>query len=143
MEKDSFGYRCHYCAVNIPISPTSGTISLRQVDEKKTILTWLPPFAQKGTPYHRLSIFALQQDEGSILNISKMRKKEVRNGFNLRRFMSVYNVKPIGVTLFRTIWDEGTAEVMRKAGVEGADVEFRRMKSESLPYKKKDTERYR
>ena len=144
VEKDRFDYRCHFLATNIPVSPTITSLPFRYLSpETQVVLPWLPPHAQKGSPYHRLSIFVLQQPEGKTLDIEAMRAKEKRHGFNLRSFNDRYLMKPIGVHLFRTIWDEGTAGVMARAGLEGADAELKRKKPESLPYKKKDGARYR
>ena len=67
----------------------------------------------------------------------------VRENFNLRAFADRFNLTPIGADLFRTKWDEGTQGVMRRAGVVGWDVEFRRKRVEPLPYKRKGGERYR
>lgn len=144
LETDGFGYRCHFLAVNIPISPSSTSLPLSRLShESQVILPWLPPFAQKGSPYHRYSVFVLQQPEGRSLDIAAVRERVERDGFNLRSFNDRYTVKPIGVHLFRCIWDEGTAGMMRRAGIEGADIEFQRKKPEKLPYKKKDGARYR
>lgn len=139
---DGFEYRCHFLAVNIPVSPTSTyPIRLSRLDEQ-TALTWLPPFAQKGAPYHRLSVFILQQPHGEKLDLEAI-KKVKRDGFNLRSFKDRHALTPVGVNMFRSQWDEGTDGVMERAGVEGADVEFKRKKPEKLPYKKKDGARYR
>ncbi|MCJ1379992.1 hypothetical protein MMC17_003095 [Xylographa soralifera] len=144
VEKDAFDYRCHFLATNISLSPTTTSLPFSALSkESQVVLPWLPPHAQKGSPYHRLSIFVLQQPEGKALDVEAMRKREEREGFNLRSFNDRHLVKPIGVHLFRTVWDEGTEGVMRRAGLEGANVELRRKKPEALPYKKKDGERYR
>ena len=144
VEKDRFDYRCHFLATNITLSPTITSIPFRHLSpSSQIVLPWLPPHAQKGSPYHRLSIFVLQQPEGKSLDVEALRAKEQRHGFNLRSFNDRHAVKPIGVHLFRTIWDDGTAGVMTRAGLEGTDVELRRKKPESLPYKKKDGARYR
>ncbi|MCJ1474858.1 hypothetical protein MMC13_003518 [Lambiella insularis] len=144
VEKDSFDYRCHFLATNIPISPTITLLPLAKISqETQVVLPWLPPHAQKGSPYHRLSIFILQQPEGKPLDVAAMRARYKRDGFNLRSFNDRHLVKPIGVNLFRTIWDEGTEGVMQRAGLAGANIELRRKKSEALPYKKKDGARYR
>ena len=143
LETDSFEYRCHFLAVNVPVSPTSTSVPLVKLDkEKQIVLPWVPPTAQKGSPYHRISIFVLQQEEGKVLDGAKIGKVMKRSGFNLRSFNDRYRVHPVGVSLFRIKWDEGMAGVMKRAGVEGADVELK-MKREKLPYKKKDTARYR
>ena len=143
IEKDRFDYRCHFLATNIPISPTITSLPFSQLSADQIVLPWLPPHAQKGSPYHRMSIFSLQQPEGKRMDVEALRTREQRHGFNLRSFNDRYLVKPIGVHLFRSIWDEGTAGVMQRAGLEGADIELRRKKPESLPYKKKDGARYR
>ncbi|MCJ1283989.1 hypothetical protein MMC26_003320 [Xylographa opegraphella] len=144
VEKDSFDYRCHFLATNIPLSPSTTSLPFSVLSkESQVVLPWLPPHAQKGSPYHRLSIFVLQQPEGKIFDVEAMRTKEERDGFILRSFNDRYMVKPIGVHLFRTIWDEGTDGVMKRAGLEGANIELRRKKPEALPYKKKDGARYR
>ena len=150
--KDSFGSRCHFLAVNIPISPTTTSIPLVKLDEKEQIVhPWLPPFAQKGAPYHRLGVFVVQQNateggQDARLQPETLRKIKSyqRDGFTMRRFLSDQTLlKPIGTHLFRSQWDEGTDEVVQRAGIEGANVEYVRKKPEKLPYKKKDGERYR
>lgn len=135
---DGFRTRCHFLAVNIPVSPTSTSFPLSRLGAH-TALTWLPPFAQKGAPYHRLSIFVLQQSPGMALDVEATK----RDGFNLRAFKDRHALTPVGVNLFRSRWDEGTDGVMERGGMEGADVEFQRKKPEKLPYKKKDGARYR
>lgn len=144
LETDGFDYRCHFLAANIPISPSSTSLPLWKLSrESQVVLPWLPPYAQKGSPYHRYSVFVLQQPEGESLDVAALRERVQRDGFNLRSFNDRYAVKPIGAYLFRCIWDEGTAGVMMKAGIEGAEVEFRRKKPEKMPYRKKDGARYR
>lgn len=151
-EKDSFGSRCHFLAVNIPISPTSTSIHLSKLSEAdQIVIPWLPPYAQKGAPYHRLAVFIVQQtgDEAlqdTRLNVETMNKGRIykRDSFTMRRFLANQKgLKPIGVHLFRSKWDEGTDGVMTRAGIEGINVEYTRKKPEKLPYKKKDGARYR
>lgn len=139
---DAFEYRCHFLAVNVPVSPTSTSVPLSRLGAQ-TALPWLPPFAQKGAPYHRLAVFVLQQADGAALDLEAVKTKVQRDRFNLRSFNDRYSLLPVGVNMFRSQWDEGTKGVMTRAGVEGADIEFQRKKPEKLPYKKKDGERYR
>ena len=144
LKKDAFDYRCHFLATNIPLSPSTTSIPFSSLSEKsQVVFPWLPPHAQKGSPYHRLSIFVLQQSEGKALDIETMREKENRKGFNLRSFNHRHLVTSIGVHLFRNKWDEGTDGVMRRAALDRANIELRRKKPEALPYKKKDGARYR
>lgn len=139
INSDSFTSRCHYLAANIPISPTETSIPLSKVskDSSQLILPWLPPHAQKGSPDHRLSIFVLQQGPEQVLEIEALKKAIKRDGFSLRSFKDKYGLDPIGVNVFRSTWDEGTAGVMERAGLEGADVEFKRKRIAPLKPKQR------
>lgn len=144
LETDGFDYRCHFLAANVPISPTNTFINLEKLStESQVLLPWLPPFAQKGSPYHRLSVFVLEQKDQKLLDIAAAGKKVQRDDFRLRGFETRHQLKPIGAHLFRSQWDEGTVDVMNKAGVEGADVEFRRRRIEPLPYKRRNPSSFR
>ncbi|KAF2486243.1 ribosomal protein YmL35 [Neohortaea acidophila] len=161
--KDGFGYRCHFLASNISISPTQTRVDLASLDpESQVILPWLPAFAQKGLDYQRMGVFVLQQGSISeeetststteeqsspanlpvqeILSAARYSKRE---NFVLRSFVDKYSLHPVGVDLFRTQWDEGTAGVMRRAGIPGWDVEFKRKRIYPLPYRRLKEERYR
>jgi large subunit ribosomal protein L35 len=139
---DSFDYRCHGIFANIEISPSHGRVELSQQKDSE-ILSWLPPFAQIGAPYHRLSVFVLQQPDTKILDVAALKETTERDGFKLRSFADRHSLKPVGVTMFRTQWDEGMELVMNKHGIPGADMAWKRKPSEKLPYKKKDSKRYR
>ena len=142
---DGFDYRCHFLAVNVPVSPTKSSLPLAKLTNQPSqlILPWLPPFAQKGSPYHRLAVFLLQHQDGQEMDAEAIRKKVKRDAFNLRSFNDKFKVSPIGVALFRTVWDENTPGVMQRAGIEGANVELVRKDPDRLPYKHKDGMRYR
>ena len=144
LKSDSFSSRCHFLAVNVPISPTSTSVPLAKLKKDEHVIhPWLPAFAQKGSPYHRLAAFVLQQDGPEPLNLARFRKI-MRDGWTLKQLMSQHpKLRPIGVNLFRTLWDEGTDGVMKRAGAQGLDVELVRKKPEKNVYKKKDGARYR
>ncbi|KAK5136924.1 hypothetical protein LTR08_001431 [Meristemomyces frigidus] len=154
VEKDGFGYRCHFLASNIEITPTSTKVLLHKLQsETQVVLPWLPAYGQMGAPYQRMSVFILEQpktEDGAgfqRLDAAKTRAEEPRysrrEGFNLLSFVDRFALKPVGVDLFRTKWDEGTAGVMQRAGIQGWDVEFKRKRVEPLPYKRLATVRYR
>lgn len=133
LENDSFYHRCHYFAVNIPISPTSTSVPFSQLSkDTQVVLPWLPPHAQKGSPYHRLAVIVLQHPPEKILDVSALREIVQRDRFNLRSYQQRNSLKPIGAFLFRTQWDEGTAGVMARTGLPGADIEFKRKRVEPL-----------
>jgi large subunit ribosomal protein L35 len=136
-ESDNFTSRCHYLATNVPLSPVINSIPLSKISTESVVLPWLPPFAQNGSPYHRYSVFVLQQKPGETLNAAQLKEQVQREGFLLRSFRNKYNVEPIGMSIFRSEWDEGTAGVMERAGIEGADIEFKRKKVVALKPKQK------
>ena len=149
-ERDAFTSRCHFLAVNIPVSPTSTSVPFSKLSkESHIVLPWLPPYAQKGAPYHRLGVFVLQQPgegpEAMKMDVAGLQESMARkrDRFRVRGFAQNHALHPIGVHLFRSKWDEGTDAVVTRAGIEGFNIEYARKKPEKLPYKKKDGERYR
>lgn len=143
VEKDSFDYRCHFLACNIAVSPTTTSIPFRLLSNDKIVLPWLAPWTQRGAPYQRLPIFVFEQDDGQTLDVQALQGTSSRENFIMRSFADRHRLRPIGVNMFRSHWDEGTAEVMQRAGVPGHDVEFKRKKIQPLPYKKLPGYRYR
>ncbi|KAI9667216.1 MAG: hypothetical protein M1821_000029 [Bathelium mastoideum] len=143
--RDGFMHRCHYLASNIKIAPTSPVVKLGDLDRESQVLQpWMPPFAQKGSPYHRLCVLVFQQPGSDPLDMDVARSKAAqRDDFHLKGFATRLRLTPIGAGLFRAQWDDGTASVMQKAGVEGAEIEWRRERIEPLPYKRKDGSRFR
>lgn len=136
LEKDGYDYRCHFLASNISISPTSIVADLSKLSAStQTLFPWLAPFSQKGIPYQRFATFIFQQKDNLEIDTETARSRIQRHGFNMRSFADRHLLKPIGVHLFRSTWDEGTAGVMKRAGFgEGANVEFKRKKVEPLKY---------
>ncbi|CAK7220030.1 mitochondrial 54S ribosomal protein YmL35 [Sporothrix bragantina] len=55
-----------------------------------------------------------------------------RDGFSINSFVNKHGLTVVGCTLFRTEWDAGTAGVMERAGVPGADVELKPVRLPSL-----------
>jgi large subunit ribosomal protein L35 len=137
-EDGSFGIRCHFLAANIPWDPTKSSLPLARVAAAggDVAVPWLPPFSQKGAPYHRLAIFVLEhKDRVSPEELAKLYAG--RDGFALASLRNKLRASPVGFTMFRTVWDEGTAAVMERHGIPGADVEFKREKYDSLkPHRK-------
>ncbi|KAI0598204.1 ribosomal protein YmL35 [Biscogniauxia sp. FL1348] len=138
-EDDCFERRCHYLAANVPIAPDQPSLPLGKVNkETQLAVPWLPAFSQKGAPYHRLSVFVLEQKPGVTLDIAKLRELySGRDGFSLKSYRDKFDLTPVGFNIFRTIWDEGTAGVMERAGVPGADIEFKFKRVYSLKGEKK------
>jgi large subunit ribosomal protein L35 len=143
-ESDSFGKRLHFLATNVPWSPTKTSLPLTRLSSGSAeadpelgalAVPWLPAFAQKGAPYHRLSVFVLQHNNNEPLDTAKL--KELydgagRDGFSLKSFRDKFGLTPVGFNMFRTVWDENTADVMARHGIPGADIEFKTQRVVSL-----------
>ncbi|KAJ5690123.1 hypothetical protein N7462_004515 [Penicillium macrosclerotiorum] len=145
VETDSFDYKMHYLAVNVPISATATKVDLSQLAaDSQVVLPWLPPVAQKGSPYHRLSILIMEQKDSQLLDFAAVKAKETnRDNMLLRTLQARYHLKAIGAHLFRTQWDDTTLDVMKQIGYNRADVELRRKKVEPLPYKRRNPSTFR
>lgn len=145
VEADGFDYKMHYLAVNVPISAVATKVDLAQLStDSQVVLPWEAPVAQKGSPYHRLSLFVMEQKDSQPLDFAAVKAKEtVRENMLLRTLQARYHLKAIGAHLFRTQWDETTYQVMKQIGFSEADVELRRKKVEPLPYKRRNPSTFR
>ncbi|TGJ79081.1 hypothetical protein E0Z10_g9678 [Xylaria hypoxylon] len=133
-ETDSFDRRCHYLAANIPVGPAQPSLPLGKVNKDTQLaVPWLPAFSQMGAPYHRLAIFVLEQKDGATLDVARLRELySARDGFSLKSFQDKFPLKTVGLNIFRTVWDEGTAGVMKRADMPGADIQFKHKRVYSL-----------
>lgn len=140
-EKDAFGPRLHFMAANVPLSHATKNISLSRLSggsKEHLAVPWLPPTSQEGAPYHRLSVWILEQAGGEKLDVAKLGEAySGRDDFNLRSFQGEHKAAPFGFNMFRTEWDEGTAKVMERHGIPGAEIVFRRKRVHSLKPPKK------
>jgi large subunit ribosomal protein L35 len=143
IETDLFDSRCHFLATNIPITPTTPLVDLSKLSESQVIFPWLPPYAQKGSPYHRMSVVVLEHENNVPLEKEAIANMFNRKTFHIRHALTRYPVKPIGAALFRTKWDDNMADVMTRNGFEGANIELKRRKVEPLPYKRRNPSSFR
>ena len=176
-DTDDFDARCHFLAVNVRVAPGAGRIEPwamsdgtgtdagAEGERGEIVLPWMPPHAQKGSPYHRLAVLVFEQprpnpldtsvalvvgepllDGPTRLPVAELRERMTeRVGFSVREFKRRYDLRVVGATMFRSVWDEGTAGVMRAAGLPGAEIEWRQKKPERLPdrLRRRDTKRFR
>lgn len=142
-ETDYFNSRCHFLATNIQIDAVNPNIDLAALAEGQVLLPWLAPSAQKGSPYHRLSIVVFQQKDNVPIDRDIASKAVARDNFSARGLMTRHLLVPISASLFRTKWDKNMAAVMARAGVEGADLEMKRNKVMPLPYKRRNPSTFR
>lgn len=140
-ETDSFTSHCHFMAVNIPVSPTLTSIPLSKVSPEQLILPWTPPVAQKGAPNHRITVLVLEQKDNQPITADALRSEGKtpvsREHFKMRPWLSNLKLKTVGLSVFRSKWDEGTRDVMLRHGIPGADVEFKFRRIEAIKQKPK------
>lgn len=132
---DAFFKRCHFLAANIPLDPTDTSLPLSRIKaDDQLAVPWLPAYAQKGSPYHRLAVFVLEQKDGQRVDVAKMRElyAATRDGFSLKSCRDKFGLHPFGFNLFRSVWDDNTASVMARHNLPGADVELRPTRVHSL-----------
>lgn len=134
---NNFSKRCHYIATNIPVSPSLPAVALPHITGADQLaVPWLAPYSTKGAPYHRLGIYVLEQKAGGSgpLDAAKMKElyAEQRENFSLKSFRDKFELTPVGFNMFRSVWDEQTAEVMARHGIEGAELELRPQRVYSL-----------
>lgn len=134
LENNTFTKRCHYVAANIPLDPTTTSVPLSSIKaEDQLAVPWEAPVSQKGAPYHRLAVFVLGQKPGETVDVAKLKELYAgRENFSLKSMRDKFGLSPVGFTMFRTIWDENTAGVMERLGVEGGDKELRPTRVYSL-----------
>lgn len=127
VEQNTFSKRCHYIAANIPLDPTTSSVPLSLIKaEDQLAVPWLAPVSQKGAPYHRLAVFVLEQKPGEKVDVAKLKELyTARDNFSLKSMRDKFGLKPIGFNMFRSVWDENTADVMARHSLPGADVELR------------------
>lgn len=151
---DTFDYRCHFLACNIPISPTTTTIDLARLSEARVLQSWLPPHSQKGLDYQRYAVCIFEQPisdkaeadtRSEPLDVDAIRTagKLTNRALHARALLAHHRMKLVGIDLFRSKYDNNTAAVMERAGIPGGDVEFKRKRIEPLPYKRMSSGRYR
>lgn len=117
--RDSFSYRLHWLVSNIPISPLQTQAIGTGAKPSDTIVEWLPPHVQRGSPYHRYAVIVFKQSDK--IDAEALKGKIRRPGFNTRSFQDLNKLKAIGAHLFRGEWDEHTAQVMQRHRLEGWD----------------------
>ncbi|KAJ6440180.1 ribosomal protein 35 [Purpureocillium lavendulum] len=134
LDADAFSKRCHFLAANVPLGPTAGSLPLGRIRDAdaQLALPWLPPHAQKGSPYHRLAVVLLEQQAGAPVDVAKLKATVGRDAFSLKSLRDRFALKPFGFAMFRAVWDDDTAAVMARHALPGADVELRPSRVRSL-----------
>ncbi|RPB15908.1 PEBP-like protein, partial [Morchella conica CCBAS932] len=110
---------------NIPISPLQTQAIGTGAKPSDTLLPYLPPHVQKGSPYHRYALFVFEQPGNNRLDSNL---KIDRETFNMRAFQEKHALKTVGAYMWRGRWDEDTMEVMKRNELPGWDVMFTRVK---------------
>ncbi|KAI5790136.1 phosphatidylethanolamine-binding protein [Geopyxis carbonaria] len=126
-QNDKFNYRLHWLVSNIPISPTQTQAIGTQAKPSDTLVEWLPPHVQKGSPYHRYAMLVFRQP-GKI-DSTTLGGEIKRDGFNLRSFQAKQNLENIGAFMWRAQWDDNMKDVMQRNALPGWDMMFVRQKN--------------
>lgn len=86
---------------NIPLSSTVSSITA------PSLLSYIPPHPQNGTPYHRYTILLLSQPTSLTLAAESLD----RESFDVRQFVKEHGLTAEGVSFFRQKWDKSVSEI--------------------------------
>ncbi|CUS09731.1 unnamed protein product [Tuber aestivum] len=111
---------------NIPISPAQTTAVGPLAKPADTIVPYLPPHAQKGTPYHRYAMIVFKQP-GKI-DPATLGGDINKDYFTMRGFQDKNKLCSIGAFMWRVEWDSHTKEIMQKHNLPGWDIMYKRIK---------------
>jgi len=112
---------CHQLITNIPLS-----VTLKQVSGGSSVLPYIPPHPQNGSPYHRYTYVFFSQPSASpelaeatqaisgngeptdpvSLKVDISPENVTREAFNVREFMKQYELTPAAIVFFRQVWEE-------------------------------------
>ena len=97
---------------NIALSATS----VNPISTASAAAPYIPPHPQKGSPYHRYTIFLLPHpDLSKPLDIPSL-TNEARLGFNLREFCAQHGINPSSggaAHMWREIWDSTVSDIYK------------------------------
>lgn len=113
---------------NIFISPSQTQAIGTGAKPSDTIVPYLPPHVQKGSPYHRYSMFVFKQPDDQRIDPTTLVGKIDRETFNMRNFQAKHKLETIGAFMWRGEWDEGTKQIMQKHNLPGWDIMYTRRK---------------
>lgn len=103
---DGFRTKCHMAMVNVPLSATS-----QAIDESggHTLLSYIPPHPQNGTPYHRYTYLLFEQP--GVLPDELVISEAQAEDFNARDFSNQHALRAVGVNFFRQLWDRSVSKI--------------------------------
>ncbi|EEB06679.1 ribosomal protein subunit L35 [Schizosaccharomyces japonicus yFS275] len=99
-----------FLAVNVPLSPTQQKVNV----ESAAVLPYMPPIVHKGENAHRLVTLCFEQKNGRITVPDKNNSLFERQPFDVRSFQNKHVLEPIGAHIWRSIYDENTACVLKQ-----------------------------
>jgi large subunit ribosomal protein L35 len=108
--EDKMGNYAHWLVANVPLSLAKTDVS---TTKDQTIMQYIPPHPQQGTPYHRYALVVLEQSRGSIqvntTAASIPESIESRLHFNVNHFAAEHQMRCVGLHFWREKWSEEAA----------------------------------
>ncbi|BGP49283.1 mitochondrial 54S ribosomal protein YmL35 [Rhodotorula kratochvilovae] len=98
----------HLLIPNIPLSAT--TPQPLSLSSLPSLLSYVPPHPQAGTPYHRFTTLLLAQPAGGA-PLSLAEGSVEREAFDVRAFVRQHGLSAQGVSFFRQKWDESVSKI--------------------------------
>ncbi|KAI7834791.1 phosphatidylethanolamine-binding protein [Kickxella alabastrina] len=106
-EQQTFREQFHWVVSNLQFSKSQ---TKADTSAGNVLLPYIPPHPAKGTPVHRYAVVAFEQAEAGQQRIESA---AVGRDSVLRDFAAQQQLRPVGISFFRSSWNESVDAVYR------------------------------
>ncbi|KAK5782165.1 mitochondrial 54S ribosomal protein mL38 MRPL35 PWA37_005146 [Arxiozyma heterogenica] len=111
---DSFKTTLCYGLQNLTLDYNDNVIDARKFNVKDNVLIdYLPPVPEKNAGQQRFVVWVFRQPNPTLTDTSVIQ----RDSFNIRKFVELNQLDPIGSHIWRSEWDTNVANVRKKYGL--------------------------
>ncbi|KAH8915908.1 PEBP-like protein [Atractiella rhizophila] len=120
-EEDTFRCFLHQAVYNLPLSIHTTDVDLSAPPSSSSAVThfsYLPPHAQEGTPYHRITYLLLRQSSPISKDDNPLPATRAQPQTFVRELISQHGMEAVGMSFFRQTHPEVKDEEGRKKALE-------------------------
>lgn len=111
---DSFKTTLCYGLQNLKLDYNDNVIDARKFTVKDNVLIdYLPPVPEKNAGQQRFVVWVFRQPNETLTDLSTIK----RDSFDIRKFVELNQLDPIGAHIWRSEWDTNVANVREKYGL--------------------------
>lgn len=112
LENDSFKTTLCFALKDIQINDyNDNVIDQRKFTNDQIMIDYMPPVPEKNAGKQRFIVWVFRQPEGESLSDTST---VIRDGFDIRKFVALNKLDPIGAHLWRSEWDMNVANIREK-----------------------------